>query len=392
MTVLVRWFAAALVGLSLVFTAAAQEAGMQPPPANSVQLTQVASGFSRPLFVTHAGDGSGRLFVVEQGGRVWVIAGGQRLDAPFLDVSTLVSPEANGFGYTERGLLGLAFHPQYSENGVLFINYTDRSGATVIARYRTSASDPNRVDPDSSEIILTHPQPYANHNGGHLAFGPDGYLYIGFGDGGSQGDPQNNGQNLRTWLGAILRIDVGASGAYRVPEDNPFVGRADAAPEIWAYGLRNPWRFSFDRATGDLYIGDVGGSSWEEVNFQAASSGGGQNYGWDLFEGTHPIGSAPPPVDLVLPIAEYPHSEGISITGGYVYRGELLPALQGFYLYGDFGFGTIWTAWNDADGGWRSESWLRNTGLTISSFGEDEAGELYVVDYAGTLVRLDPAG
>lgn len=379
-------FGCLLISMPL-FTALAQSDVVLP----DVEMTEIARGFSRPLFVTHAGDGSGRLFLVEQGGRIWIIDEEARLDTPFLDISQLVSPEANGAGYSERGLLGLAFHPDYAVNGVFFVDYTDTSGNTVVARYHVSADDPNLADPDSAEIILTQQQPYANHNGGHLVFGPDGYLYVGFGDGGSQGDPNGNAQNRSVWLGKILRIAVGTEGDYTIPEDNPFVDDANAAPEIWAYGLRNPWRFNFDRETGDLYIGDVGGSAWEEVDFQPAGSPGGANYGWNIYEGMHPTGGRPAPEDLVLPIIEYSHREGVSISGGYVYRGSEIEGLQGIYLYGDFGFGTIWAAWRDDIGDWHTTPWLTNTGYTISSFGEDEAGNLYIVNYAGVLMRLDPA-
>ncbi|MDX2141562.1 MAG: PQQ-dependent sugar dehydrogenase [Chloroflexota bacterium] len=385
-----RWV---VVGCALLVMLAiapldAQDAVSAPNAAN-VRLTEVADGFSRPLYLTHAGDGSGRLFVLEQGGRIWILQDGQRLDTPFLDLTALVSTDANSFGYTERGLLGLAFAPDYATSGIFYVNYTDRSGDSVVARYRVTA-DANVADSASAEILLTVDQPYANHNGGHLAFGPDGYLYIGFGDGGSQGDPQGNGQRLDTPLGKILRIDVSGETGYTVPADNPFVGTPDAMPEIWAFGLRNPWRFAFDRATGDLYIGDVGGSAWEEINFQPADSAGGENYGWSLFEASQ-ARTAAGNAGLVMPIAEYPHSEGISVTGGYVYRGERIPDLQGIYLYGDFGFGTVWAAWRDAAGAWGSAVYIANSGQVISSFGEDEAGELYIVNYSGLVMRLDPA-
>lgn len=358
------------------------------PNASVVQMIEIATGLARPLYLTHAGDGSGRLFVVEQGGRIWIIQDGERLETPFLDLTALVSPDANQFGYTERGLLGLAFHPDYAENGIFFVNYTDIQGNTVVARLRVS-TDANTADPSSLEPILNITQPFANHNGGHLAFGPDGYLYIGMGDGGSQGDPQNNGQRLDTLLGKLLRIDVDVAQGYAIPQDNPFTGTSGALPEIWAYGLRNPWRFTFDPVTGDLLIGDVGGSAWEEVNYQPATSTGGENYGWSLFEGNHARSSVAAD-GLTMPILEYSHSEGVSITGGYIYRGEELPALQGIYLYADFGFGTIWAAIQNEDGSWQSQEFMRNSGYTISSFGEDEAGELYIVNYAGTVVRLVP--
>jgi glucose/arabinose dehydrogenase len=359
------------------------------PDPSAVEMVEIANGLARPLYLTHAGDGSGRLFVVEQGGRIWIIQDGERLETPFLDLTPLVSPDANQFGYTERGLLGLAFHPEYAANGIFFVNYTDVEGNTVVARLRISA-DANIADPSSLEPILNIAQPFANHNGGHLAFGPDGYLYIGMGDGGSQGDPQNNGQQLDTLLGKLLRIDVDGEQGYEIPSDNPFISTSGAMPEIWAYGLRNPWRFTFDRATGDLLIGDVGGNAWEEINFQPAASTGGENYGWTLYEGNHPrsgVGTQ----GLTMPILEYSHSEGVSVTGGYVYRSSAIPTLQGVYFYADFGFGTIWAAIPNEDGSWQSQEFMRNTGYTISSFGEDEAGELYIVNYTGTIVQFVPS-
>ncbi len=361
-----------------------------PPDPAAVQLTEVANGFVRPLLLTHAGDGSNRLFVVEQGGRVWIIQDGERLETPFIDLSSIVSPAANGTGYTERGLLGLAFHPNFEENGWFFVNFTNEQGTTHVERFTVSESDPNRADLGSSELILWQEQPYPNHNGGHMAFGQDGYLYIAFGDGGSAGDPLGAGQDLSTWLGKILRIDV-SDAVYAVPQDNPFVGRNGALPEIWAYGLRNPWRFSFDRATGDLYIGDVGQNQWEEINFQSSESDGGENYGWNIYEGMHPYSGGAAPMNMVYPVAEYDHSQGISVSAGYVYRGQNVPSLAGVFFFGDFGTGRIWSLWRDESLNWRSQVFMNNTGITISSFGEDEAGELYVVDYAGRILRFDPA-
>lgn len=354
------------------------------------QLVPVASGFSRPLYVTHAGDGSGRLFVVEQGGAIRVIKDGVVLAQPFLDVSGLISREALEDGYTERGLLGLAFHPGYADNGWLYIDYTDVNGHTVVARYTVSADDPDRADATSAAPLLYVQQPYANHNGGHMAFGPDGYLYVSLGDGGSGGDPDGNGQNLATLLGSILRLDVNVADGYAIPADNPFVDREGAHPEIWAWGLRNVWRFSFDRATGDLYLADVGQDQWEEINFQPVSSAGGENYGWNAFEGTHVYSGQPAASDVVAPVLEYAHSYGrCSVTGGYVYRGERIPALQGVYLYGDWCTGTIWSAQRDAGGLWQALVSLES-GRSISSFGEDEAGELYLVDYGGEVLRFEP--
>ncbi|MBI5960614.1 MAG: PQQ-dependent sugar dehydrogenase [Chloroflexi bacterium] len=364
-----------------------QRQALQPAP---YQLVTVASGFSRPIYLTHAGDGSGRLFVVEQGGKIWILKDDVKLSAPFLDVSTLVSPAALGSDYTERGLLGLAFHPNYAENGLFFINYTDRDGNTVVARYAVSADDPDLADPASAAQILYVEQPFANHNGGHLAFGPDGYLYIALGDGGSGGDPEGNGQNLATLLGSILRVGVDVETGYVIPADNPFVTSDSARPEIWAWGLRNPWRFSFDRATGDLYSGDVGQGEWEEINFQPAASPGGENYGWNAYEGTDVYSGAEPASDVVAPILEYSHGGGgCSVTGGYVYRGEQIAGLQGYYFYGDWCTGTIWTAKQDEAGNWQTEVSLES-GRSISSFAEDEAGELYLVDYSGTVLRFAP--
>jgi len=353
------------------------------------QLVEVASGFSRPLYVTYAGDDSGRLFVVEQSGKIRIIDGGTVLDTPFLDVSNLISREATGGGYTERGLLGLAFHPNYAENGVFFIDYTDQNGSVVLARYQVSADDPNQADPNSAQQLLYVQQPYANHNGGHLAFGPDGTLYVSLGDGGSGGDPQGNGQNSGTLLGTILRLDIDVAEGYGIPDDNPFVGSDTIRPEIWAWGLRNVWRFSFDRDTGDLYLADVGQNQWEEVNFQPAASSGGENYGWNVYEGTHTYSNQQPASDVVMPVVEYDHSNGrCSVTGGYVYRGSELSGLEGYYLYGDWCTGTIWAVQPDGDV-WQPVVSLES-GRQISSFGEDEAGELYLVDYAGSVLRFAP--
>ncbi len=261
------------------------------------------------------------------------------------------------------------------------MNYTNTVGETVIARYAVSAN-PNVADPQSAQILLTIPQPFSNHNGGQLQFGPDGYLYIGTGDGGSGGDPQNNGQSLGTLLGKILRIDVDRSSLYAIPPDNPFVRRNGAKREIWAFGLRNPWRFSFDRLTGDMFIGDVGQASWEEIDFQQANSRGGENYGWRLMEGKHCFNPSTncDPGTLTLPIVEYDHSLGCSVTGGYRYRGARLPQLFGSYLYGDFCSGRIWRAARTSRGRWTTAE-LLDSPYMISTFGEDEAGELYLAHY-----------
>ena len=354
-----------------------------PPDSQAYALSLVAEGFDNPVYVTHAGDGSGRLFVVEQSGQIRIIQEGAILPDSFLDLTGIAVDNA-----FERGLLGLAFHPRYAENGQFFVNYTDSNGDTAVVRYTVSAGDPNRADPQSAQIVLQVEQPYPNHNGGDIAFGPDGYLYIGMGDGGSAGDPQGNGQSLTTLLGKMLRLDVDGGEPYAIPPDNPFAGRSTARPEIWAYGLRNPWRFSFDRATGDLYIADVGQNAYEEVNFQPADSAGGENYGWDLMEGLHPYeGSPPSDANLVLPVAEYAQSEGgCSVTGGYVYRGQALPELQGVYFFGDYCSGLVWALHRTAEGAWERALFTRTT-FSISSFGEDETGELYVVDHGGAVYQ-----
>ncbi|MDH3597150.1 MAG: PQQ-dependent sugar dehydrogenase [Rhodospirillales bacterium] len=355
-------------------------------PAQSLTLEPIATGLARPVDIAHAGDGSGRLFIVLQGGRIVIHDGAGVLAPPFLDVTSLVSCCG------ERGLLGLAFHPDYASNGFFYVNYTDGSGDTVIARYRVSA-DPDLADPGSADILLTVAQPYTNHNGGQLRFGPDGFLYIGLGDGGSGGDPENRAQDLSELLGKILRIDVDGGPPYSIPPDNPFVGVAGARPEIWARGLRNPWRFSFDRLTGDLFIADVGQGAREEVDFQPAGSSGGENYGWRLMEGSSCFD---PPAgcndgSLALPIIEYGHVDGnCSITGGYRYRGARLPALAGQYLYADFCSGRLWTAAEEVDAAWTSYETLRTT-ARFSAFGENEAGDLYIAHLAqsaGTVYRI----
>jgi glucose/arabinose dehydrogenase len=355
--------------------------------AQTPRLEKVAEGFTRPLYLTHAPDDSQRLFVMEQGGRIITLEAGQR--AVFLDIRERVSRAANSPSYTEQGLLGLAFHPDYAENRVFFLNYTDRGGGTVIARYRASA-DGRQADPASEEILFTLPQPFANHNGGHIAFGPDGYLYVSLGDGGAANDPLGAGQNLTLLLGKILRLEVGAQGPYSVPADNPFVDDPAAADEIWAYGLRNVWRFSFDRLTGDLYMGDVGQNRYEEINFHPASSRGGENYGWNAYEASTVFNRGVVAPNAVAPILEYDHApaNGCSVTGGYVYRGQAIASLIGRYIYGDFCSGRVWMGWREG-AAWRSQV-LLDSGLQISSFGEDAAGELYVVDYRGAVYRLVP--
>jgi glucose/arabinose dehydrogenase len=350
-----------------------------PPPAVAVGLELVAEGLASPLFAAHAGDGGGRLFVLEQAGRVRVIRDGRVLPEPFLDISGRVS--AGG----ERGLLGLAFAPTFAADGRFFVDYTDADGDTVVSEFRAANPAADRADPGSERVLLRIAQPFPNHNGGALATGPDGLLWIATGDGGSGGDPLGNGQRLDTLLGKLLRIDPrpAAGAPYGIPADNPFVERAGALGEIWAYGLRNPWRFSFDRATGDLWIGDVGQSSIEEVDRWPAGSPGGPNFGWNTMEASACFEPADgcPRDGLVLPVAEYGHDLGCSVTGGYIYRGTAIAGLAGTYLYADFCSGTIWGL--DAAAERPAPRVLLESGVSVASFGEDEAGDLYVVDLGG---------
>lgn len=358
-----------------------ENAAVFPDPRAFTWQT-VASGLERPTDLAGAGDG--RLFVLEQPGRVRLIIDGSVQADPFLDITDRVGSQGN-----EQGLLGIALHPRFTENGFFYLDYTNRAGTTVVSRFQTLA-DGTRADPASEKILLTIEQPYANHNGGSLAFGPDGMLYIGTGDGGSAGDPQGNGQKLTTLLGKLLRIDVDGGDPYAIPADNPFADGQRGRGEIWAYGLRNPWRFSFDWLTGDLWIADVGQNAWEEINFQPAGAPGGVNYGWNFREGAHPYRGEPPAgVSLTDPVAEYPHPEGCSVTGGFVYRGEKLPEFYGIYLYGDYCNGRIWGLLRQPDGSWQSQL-LFETGTYLSSFGEDAAGELYLLDQrSGSVLKLE---
>lgn len=347
----------------------------------AIQLRMVASGLAAPVYVTGAGDGSNRLFIVEQAGRIRILAGGALMAAPFLDIRARV--RSGG----ETGLLGLAFHPRYSENGRFFVNYTRAGSAgleTVIAEFTASPASANQADASSERNLLTYAQPFDNHNGGMVAFGPDGFLYIASGDGGSGGDPQGNGQSLNTLLGKILRIDVDSAAPYGIPADNPFAA-APGRDEIYAYGLRNPWRFSFDRETGRLFAGDVGQNQLEEIDIIVR----GGNYGWNRMEGTRCYSPATNcnREGLILPIHEYGRSEGVSVTGGYVYRGQVAPSLAGKYVYADFGSGHIWALSELSTGAWRNEELLRS-GINVSSFGEDEQGELYLVDYGGSVRQV----
>jgi glucose/arabinose dehydrogenase len=346
--------------------------------AVSLSLSRVASGLSSPLFVTNAGDGSGRLFIVEKGGRIKILQAGVVLTTPFLDIRAKVSKSG------ERGLLGLAFHPDYGVNGKFYVYYTDLHGRIAIAVYHRSASDPNLASPTGS-VLLRISKPYSNHNGGMIAFGPDGYLYLGTGDGGGAGDPGNRAQNLGSLLGKILRIDVNRrtpARPYGIPRTNPYVGKV-GLDQIWARGLRNPWRFSFDKANGDLWIGDVGQNRWEEIDRSSAAGGGGRakNYGWRVLEGNacYRPASGCNRAGKKIPLAVYSHRKGCSVTGGYVYRGTEYPALLGAYLFADFCSGRIWSV-AAAGAARQTPRQLLDSTLMISSFGQAEDDSLYVTD------------
>jgi glucose/arabinose dehydrogenase len=352
-----------------------------PPP---LAYESVASGFSRPTFVTNAADGSNRLFVLEKVGRIRIIKDGTTLSAPFLDLSSLVLSSGN-----EQGLLGLAFHPEFESNGRFFVAYTARDAANTVAEYRVSSSNADSADPASRKQLFAVPDQFANHNGGMLAFGKDGYLYISMGDGGSGGDPNGNGQNLNAMLGKLLRIDVNSGDPYGIPPSNPFVSNDQARKEVWAYGLRNPWRFSFDRVTGDMWIADVGQNKYEEIDFQPADSRGGENYGWNVMEGAHCYKPAEgcKQEGLVQPVFEFDHGEGCSVTGGYVYRGKSIAGLAGRYIFTDYCTPKLWVTTKRGEEFETSD--MGNLPKGISSFGEDEAGELYfVTDSQGALYRF----
>ena len=355
-----------------------------PPEPPTLALASPVGGFTSPVGITHAADGSGRVFVIEQGGRIRIMKDGALSPTPFLDISARISSGG------ERGLLGLAFAPDYERRGVFYVDYTNPAGNTVISRFRRSASNPDAADPASEQVVITIGQPFANHNGGQLAFGRDGFLYVGMGDGGSGGDPGNRAQDPAQLLGKILRIDVetGRPYKYTVPASNPYVVRPGFRPEIWALGVRNPWRFSFDRLTADLFIADVGQGLYEEIDFQPASSRGGENYGWNIMEGFHCFTNPCSQTGLTLPVVEYDHSAGnCSVTGGYVYRASMFPRMRGLYFYGDFCSGRIWSLRRDGSA-WTS-ALLLDTSINISAFGEDEAGNLYVASYnSGEVYKL----
>jgi glucose/arabinose dehydrogenase len=391
-----------------------------------IQLTPVVTtGLEAPVHLTHAGDGSGRLFIVEQAGRIRTYTN-QLRTAPFLDITATVrSPFSSGG--SEEGLLSAAFPPDYAKKGYFYVYYTNKAGNNQISRFHLGG-DPNTADPDSEELIIQFEHPgQTNHNGGQMAFGPDGYLYIGTGDGGGGGDPLGNAQNPRSLLGKLLRIDVegnpspepnptpqptpipadyhvffplwftdgrnspmtAVNDSYSIPPDNPFVGDSSYRGEIWALGLRNPWRFSFDRQTGDLYVGDVGQGSWEEVDFQPASSTGGENYGWDILEGETCYGGTNcDKSGFTMPVYVYSTQaqDNCAVTGGFVYRGQAYPSMQRIYFFGDYCSGVV-LGMQQESGAWTVQA-LEDTNYLISSFGEDQSGELYVVDRNGGVYRI----
>lgn len=369
-----------------------------PPQGSSLQLEQVNSAGSLefPLFMSAPPGDRTRIFVIEKGGRVKILDRDKgSLVSTFIDISSLVST-----GGSEQGLLGLAFDPQYATNRRFYLSYTDINGNSVVARFLTSQTNPDVALPTADHVILTIVQPFTNHNGGMITFGQDGFLYIGLGDGGSGGDPGNRAQNLANLLGKLLRIDVSQSGppplaAYAVPSSNPCVNQAGVRPEVWSVGLRNPWRFSFDRQSGDLYLADVGEKAREEVNLSPRTSGSGKglNYGWNVLEGTicFPPGTICNPAGLTQPLVEYSHGSGCSIIGGYVYRGSAIPALQGTYFYSDFCAGFIRSFRYLNDQVTQHFDWVSlNPSENVTSFGEDDQGEIYVMTSQGGLYRIVP--
>lgn len=387
---------ATCLGGIVLMASTAGAGGIEP-----IQRELVTSGLTRPVFVTHAPGDHNRIFIVEQRvgstGRVRVydITTNSFLDtagSPFFSISGVSTA-------SEQGLLGLAFHPNYAENGHIFVNYTNASG-TIIRRYTVSEDNPNQIDPNTRKSIMSFSQPATNHNGGWMGFGPDGYLYISTGDGGSGNDPWNNAQTTTVLLGKMLRIDVDVDPApYQIPPDNPFVGGGGLG-EIWAYGLRNPWRSSFDRETGDLFIGDVGQNAREEFNFQHADSTGGENYGWRCYEGNnaHLTGGCPPAATMVFPFHTYNTTIGAAAIGGYVYRGCAIPSMQGTYWFANYNSGTFWTLNYDRDAppGPGAVSNLTTqiaigSGIgSVTSFGEDADGEIYFTTLGGMVFRIEP--
>jgi glucose/arabinose dehydrogenase len=407
----------ALISPTQVFSGAALQPGASLPVSAPIALVKVADGLIDPINVVAPRDGSGRLFVVQRNGMIRIVTqDGQLVEEPFLDISEMTLT-----AFLEQGLYDLEFHPDYAQNSRFFVHFAEilRNGDSLIVEYSVSEDSPDVADPNSARVIMQIEQPWANHNGGELAFGPDGYLYIGSGDGGWEGDPLGAGQDLSTLLGKVLRIDVDVEDGrpYVIPEDNPFAASQSpilvqlfgiteqefsqihtlARPEIWAYGLRNPWKFQFDRLTGDLYLPDVGQNHWEEINFQPANSTGGENYGWDLMMGTHcfPLEAGVCGVVGVLPVAEYSHQLGCTVIGMGVYRGEEFPVLNGIYFSGDFCSGRLWGLMRDEEGAWAYAEVL-DTNLQFTGAGEGEDGALYVTtchcNYGGPAPEENPPG
>jgi glucose/arabinose dehydrogenase len=372
-----------------------------PPPPGTPTLSTISTSFSNPLYLTAAPADTHRVFVVEQTGRIKIIVNDTViLPTPFLDLHTKISSGG------ERGLLSMAFHPQYASNGQFYVYFTDPSGDLRIVRYTVAASNPDSADEASADTVLKIPHPfYNNHNGGQLQFGPDGKFYIGTGDGGGGGDSAGNAQNKHALLGKLLRIDVSGASGYTIPSDNPFATDTSAASEVWSYGLRNPWRFSFDKSTGDLYIADVGQDSWEEVDVSAAGGAGGAgggsqagrgvNFGWNVREGKHcykPVTGCAT-AGLADPIFEYPHAiNACSITGGYVYRGAGLPVMLGFYFYADYCNGIVGSLQYSGGNVTQLLDWttLLSPGGGISSFGLNAVGEMYILTIGGGVYKIVP--
>lgn len=377
------------------------EAKKPRPPKPKFKLSLIAEGIQRPIYMASPRGDDKRLFVVEQTGKIWILESGKKLESPFLDVGhkmIRLSRMALLYG-SEQGLLGLAFHPDFLTNGRFFVHYTDLTGTTAVEEYGLGAT-PDEADPQSGRVILNVKQPYPNHNGGQLAFGPDGYLYISLGDGGAGGDPHGHGQNTNTLLGSILRLDVDQDQPYTIPADNPFVGKNNFREEIWAYGLRNPWRFSFDFSTGDLWIGDVGQNRWEEVDRIQAPLSGGLNFGWNIMEGnTCYRGDNCASDGLTPPVHVYPINDvaECSVVGGYVYRGTAIPSLQGSYIFADYCSARIWRLTPDQDGTPQLEELTAALNPDkkfmdrISSFGRDGRGEIFISDNTtGKIFSLSP--
>lgn len=366
----------------LAFTVSGCKQAPSHQVATGVHLQLFADGLKNPLYAT-APAGDSRVFIVEQPGRIRIVKDGGLRTRPFLDITDRV--KSGG----ERGLLSVAFHPDYAANGFFFVNYTDLRGDTHVERYSVTR-DADVADPGSGKLILKVEQPFANHNGGHIQFGPDGMLYIAMGDGGSGGDPQGNGQNRSTLLGDLLRIDVDHGDPYAIPPDNPFVKEKEMRGEIWAWGLRNPWRFAFDRASGLIYIADVGQNKYEEIDIADAARGG-LNYGWNIMEGSHCYNAAVCMAEgLTPPVIEYGHREGCSVIGGYVYRGAAIPGIAGSYFYADYCLGWI-RSFKFVDGkATEAKVWKLGVEGNVLSFGEDAAHELYVFYANGKVYKFVP--